>query len=225
MEYSNSKRREQVTKSLTLELVPEEGTEQCMPELLKKDAILQENFEKIKPLINGVIKETIARGLENASYDFGKMYDAYLQKIDPNNEKRSAGAVYDKEAEKLTATMVKAIQSGLPNGIKKMSDLKSNSFLKITLPEYVDRMNVSAEEKYEHMANIEALDGCLALMSKYMVSRITALEKQAPKRVLENVEIYFDNIAKAKELLNFHDKCKQSIALKLTQKSVFIGVK
>lgn len=193
--YQNSTKRERITKSIKLELVPHPDTAVAMEQhgVKKKDDELIEISERLKPLVTWATKKHIEAALENIAIDFSDLFNIYLSL--KNGEVTYTWDDYRKEKDKLSKSLEKHMSSYKFHGINA-GMIGSSEYFKTFLPELVASANdLSEDEKEEYFLLLENSNGLSVLMKKFINTRKTAISKWSSDRVFENFEIYADNIA------------------------------
>ena len=192
--YENYTKRNQITKSLRLELRPQGKTLRNIKELnlLEQDKAIYALLERLKPVIDEGIKDIARDTLKNCELSFEKLYEHFL-----SGDKKA----YAKESERLKKEIDKTLIKNLPEGIGKISEINSAKYLNGVLYDFIDKTHKDSEEKQNILSDILETKGYLALFSKFLTSRITTLEQSMPKRVIENFEIYAANIPKMQDAL------------------------
>ncbi len=194
LNYSDYVKRNHITKAIQAELIPQGATEQTIKDKgdRKYDEALYAALERLKPVIDSYIRHIASDALSAIDYDFCPMHRAY------NDKDKKAWA---KEEKTLTKMILKAVDDALPKGFK-CSQINSAAFLQGTLSEYVLHATVPELKKDEALKDIEETKGCLALFSKFLTTRITALTVWMPERVIENFKIYCGNIPRIEAILD-----------------------
>ncbi|WP_161487346.1 type V CRISPR-associated protein Cas12a/Cpf1 [Butyrivibrio hungatei] len=194
LNYEEFTKRNHITKALRMELIPQGKTQNVIDEKgdRKYDAALYSSLERLKPVIDSFIRSTASRALSDVDYDFNAMHDAYI-----NKDKKS----WAKEEKALKKVLMKAVDEALPKGLK-CSQINSAAFLQEVLREYVLHATDTELRKDVALKDIEETKGCLALFSKFLTTRITALTVWMPERVIENFKIYCSNIPRIEAIFN-----------------------
>lgn len=194
MELKNEKftAREKTSKSLSLELVPCEATLNAIEnaKLIDADKRLYDLADGLKRFYDVAIKEISAKAINGVAFDFDALYDAYLL--------YKSGAdmdTYRKASRELLDAISESVAGALPKQIRKTADLSSAAFIYDCLPDIVKGSSLLDDEaKAEFREIIATESGLTPLLSRFCTTRITALETWIPERVVENIQIYFDNI-------------------------------
>ncbi|MBE5917772.1 MAG: type V CRISPR-associated protein Cpf1 [Pseudobutyrivibrio ruminis] len=192
LNYEDYTKRKQVTKAIRFELIPTETTQKNLEEheILKQDQALYAALDRIKPIVDSFIKDITNKALKELTYDFNVLKDA----------KEEGRKAYDKAEKELFKAIDKSVSESLPKELS-VSKINSAKFLQDSLTEYVLNTNDKSIKKDEAIKDIETTKGCLALFSKFLTTRITALTVWMPQRVVENFNIYCSNIEKIKNVL------------------------
>lgn len=204
MEKTN---RESFTKSIKLEAIPVEATKKTIiaDELMQDDQILDSNAKTISVIIDDLIKSIISNSLQYVMGDFTKMYNLYLS--DNSADKKE----YLAAQELLKKNIIKTISKNLPEGLSKIMDINSAKILDPVLIHFVkNNSNYSDLDKYNYISIIKSLKGCMPKLNKYTRTRVTALETWVPERVIENFEIFCDNINLLNTFINSPYKEEQT---------------
>ena len=101
--YENYTKRNQITKSLRLELRPQGKTLRNIKELnlLEQDKAIYALLERLKPVIDEGIKDIARDTLKNCELSFEKLYEHFL-----SGDKKA----YAKESERLKKEIVKTLR-------------------------------------------------------------------------------------------------------------------
>lgn len=201
LNYENYTKRNHVTKALRLELLPQGKTLNTITEKgdLAYDKELYASLERLKPVIDSYIKYIASESLATVDYDFSTMYNAFVEK-----DKK----VWTKEEKNLIKLINKAVDNTLPDGMK-CTQINSAAFLQDVLKDYVVNTTDPTIKKDEAVKDIEETKGCLSLFNKFLISRITALTTWMPDRVVENFEIYCENIKKIEAIIDEAPEIKE----------------
>lgn len=200
--YQNSTNRERIMKSIKLELVPHPDTAVAMEQhgVKEKDDALIEISEKLKPLVTWATKKHIEAALENAVIDFSDLFNIYMSL--KNGDVTYTWDDYNKAKEKMSKRLETHMTSYKFHGINA-GKVGSSDYFKTFLPELVASTNdLSKDEKEEYLLLLENPTGMSTLMKKFINTRKTAISTWSSERVLENFEIYADNIAAIKLFLD-----------------------
>ena len=189
--------REKLTKSLKLELQPEDATKRAIKTqgLMEANSAVLENAKKLEYYIDIVIKDIITKGLEHLSFDMDAIYESYVNRLTNIKE-------YEEKKNELIDATTSCVSNYLPKGIKKLEDINSANFLKEILPSVLQNSNISEKEKENGLHLIEKMSSCGSLMEKFLITRVATVSTIMPKRVVENFEIYAENISHIKTFLD-----------------------
>lgn len=198
--------RERIMKSIKLELKPHPMTKKAMEEHKVMDAnrAFIRAEETLQPAIDFVVKKIIAGALDTCHEDFAVLYSLKLEA----KESDAAAKKYADAREKTIHAIQKAISAYKLNGLNSYKDIGSADFLKNGFPELIKNAStdeISTEEKIEWLETLQGFQSTSTLLSKFVTSRISILENKCPKRVLENFDIFVDNMAKISPFLATSD--------------------
>ena len=199
LNYDEFVKRKHVTKAIRFELIPQGNTQKYIDEHgdVEYDKALYNALDQIKPIVDSFIRFVTSEALSNIDYDFNALKEA----------KEQDRKAFDKESKNLLKIIDKNVSDVMPDEMK-VSQINSAKFLQEVLRDYVLNTKDSSIKKDEAIKNLETTKGCLALCSKFLTSRITALTTWMPERVLENFDIYcanIKNIEAVKESGEFND--------------------
>ena len=199
MQKTSFTNRERVTKSFKLEAKPEPATLKAIEEQGLHDISneIKKRGERYKKYIDHEVKNIINRALENLSFDFQALYEVYTNSDESKENKK----LYEEKLTELKKAIEKSVSNSLPKGISNVAGINSSSFLFKTIPELISSSDLSEAEKSECVELAEGLTGCTALLRKFCISRITAINTWMPERVIENFEIYASNMLHVKKFL------------------------
>lgn len=187
MEFKDSRKREQIIKSIKLELKPVESTRRAIEDqgLLEMDIRLIENAKSLHRPIDEFTKEIIEAALMQFEYDFGLIKD--LECID-----------YDGIHE----AYMSAVNKVLPAPMKTLTDLLSTEFVAAVLPSYILKSEKFSEsEKNQLISTINELKGFNAIVEPFLKNRITLLSDTVEKKLIENLKIYLVNAKNVSDIL------------------------
>lgn len=186
LNYNDYTKRNHVLKALRLELIPQGKTLETIEAKGDKeyDKALYESLDRMKPVIDSFIRDVADKALSDLKYDFSALYKAKAEK----NRKAA-----DKEEKALTKEIISHVEDALPDGMR-LSQINSAKFLQVTLREYVLNTNDTSFDKAQALKDIDAAKGCHTLFSKFLKTRITSLSVWMPERVIENLDIYSENM-------------------------------
>lgn len=191
--------RETLTKSIKLEAVPTEATKRAIlkDDLMQYDQALDMNAKAIVPVIDDFVKSIISSSLNCVMADFENMY--VLRK----SEKADDQKAYVKAQDECKKNLVKTISKTLPEGLSKIMDINSAKLLDPALLNFIEsNPNYSIADKMIYKDLVANLKGCMPKLTKYTRTRVTTLEVWVPERMMENFEIYCDNIALLNSFVN-----------------------
>ena len=108
LSYADYTKRNQITKAIRFELIPQGKTAKTIEEKgdRKYDEALYAALERLKPVIDCFIKDTMKKSLTNIEYDFKPLYKAYYEK-----DKKAAA----REEKELTKIILKSINNAWSN--------------------------------------------------------------------------------------------------------------
>lgn len=205
--WTQSTERERITKTIKLELVPDENTKKFISEqgALAADKELIAHADALHEVLDYVVRKIITKSLETCNTDFEKLYELRVKSKERNatNKEKSA---YLKQKEKALTEITKTISSYKMEGLKNIKNIGDASFLKGGLKEIISKAtDIEAMKKIEWLKLLENTSGMTTILQKFVTTRITAMTVWAPKRVLENFEIYADNMPAIQEFISSED--------------------
>lgn len=195
--------RERVMKSIKLELKPHPMTKKAMEDhdVMTYNRAYTNAEEALHPAIDYVAKKIISGALETCHEDFTNIHMLKLK----SSENSIAARKYEDARKKIENTVKKAIGAYTLPGLKSYKDIGSADFLKKGLPELIKNASsneISTEKKIEWLEILQGFQGASTLLSKFVTTRISLLENACPKRVLENYDIFEENMQKIKLFLD-----------------------
>lgn len=195
-DYEKYTKRKQYTRSLSLELVPVGKTRETIQEqkLLEYDKNLYSMAEELRPAIDEFLKAVTEEALEQTSCEFNSYYKNYLKLKNPElttEEKQTL--LYEKATIKkeLIEQIKKDISAAMPGSLS-IQKMNSAEFLFVLLPELLQKYKIDNADIYA--AKLFSLKGCTPLFNTFINSRITILETHIPERVVENLDLYCENM-------------------------------
>ena len=211
MNFKESTNKETLTKSLKLELKPATETIAAIKndKLNELDEELRNQMNEYKPYIDKVIVAILNQSMENAKIDFLSLIELKemletSDSTDFENKKEILNKIRD-EKENIKKEVVKAIEENLPKPLRSIKDISSAKFLKDVMPDVLAVLNMTAEEKNTALILADILSSYTISMNKFLLTRVTALSAWAPSRVLENFEIYVNNVEIIKAFVESDD--------------------
>lgn len=228
----NFTKQSPITKAIQLELVPFGNTRKTIEEkkYLEIDAQYRKEGEAVRIYIDEFIKDVIERTLsklnspeENEYYsvEAQNLFKALGTYIDfkPESEEERKNRAEDirtissditkliKEAMKETVAQMSTIKEGEAPVLSDPGKINSAKFVSDVLPAYIETKyqdNLAAQNKA--LAAIGAMKGKVPILTKLLISRITALETWMPERVVENFTKHFhDNTKCYRTILDNED--------------------
>lgn len=200
MEKAQFTKREKFTKSLKLEALPEDATKEAIKTqmLLEMNQKMLDDAKELERYIDAVLVNIMNKGLSNfcaTNFDMNALYLAYMNATTDRKE-------YTEKVEELKSAAVKCVTDNLPEGMKKISDINSASFIKDIMPNLIEASDLSAAEKEKGTRLIEEMSSCGSLMNKFLTTRVTAVATWMPDRVAENFEIFADNALQIRKFMS-----------------------
>ena len=199
--YKTSTQKERIIKSIKLELVPHEATARALVEhgTREKDDSLIKISEDLKPLLTEATKNHIEAALSELNIDFSDFFEKY------SSVKRKDNLYsfndYRKAEENLVKKITKHMEIYKYNEISA-KDIGSATYFKKFLPNMLETASMSSEEREHYVNCLNRGEGLTTLMKSYITSRKTAVTTWSVNRVIENAEIYANNIAAIREFLD-----------------------
>lgn len=204
MNFTDSVKRQHITKSLTLELIPTKETFNT----IKKQNLMQINdkhremADSIKPAYDEWIKSVLDKSLASFSYDFNSI-DEIVNNAAKNG--LDVNSAYKEEIKNIKESLKKHIAEVIKaEGVNKLEDIRSANFLKTILPAWIEKQS-SKDMPFDinlMLNNLKEAEGLTGFLTKFVTSRITAISVWAVDRVIENYEIYKKNIPVISAMLN-----------------------
>lgn len=194
--------RERIMKSLKLELKPHPNTRKAMKEhkVMEVNNSYTNAEKALHPAIDFVVKKIIAGSLATCHVDFTKLYALKLEAM----ESDTAAKKYTEAREKVLNEVTKSIAAYKLDGLKSYRDIGSADFLKKGLPNLIKNATseeISTEEKIEWLETLQGFQGGSTLLLKFVTTRLSTLETWCPRRVLENFDIFIENMEKVRPFL------------------------
>lgn len=190
--------REKFTKSLKFEALPEDATLRAIEaqHLMADNEEMLAKAKELEAYVDVVIKHIICNSLDHVSFDMDALYEAYIKKDYKE---------YDTLAKELETKIVDTVTEYLPSGMKKIKDINSAMFIKTVMPSVIETIDMEETDKEKALQLIEELNSCGSLMDKFLTTRVTAVTTWMTKRVIENFEIYADNMSRLQVFLDSED--------------------
>lgn len=205
--WLNSYERERITKTIKLELVPEEITKEYMEKhgSLEADKQLIERANNLHETLDWVVRKIIKGALATLPGDFDKLYQMKIKANEKDATDKDKKA-YKKEREKMLMQIEKTITNYKLPGLKSCKNITEAQFLKNGLPDMIKNADdLDAETKVKWLEYLEDINGMPTMLQKFVTTRNTALSRWCPDRVLENFDIFTDNIKIIKDFLQEKD--------------------
>ena len=174
-----------ITKAFNFEIIPEGKTRETIENLglLDDDAHFRECTKAAAPYIDAVVRNIADKALSKLDYDFNK-----LASVKDDKKKR------EKEEIALEKAIARCVKENLPTDMKSTKDIMSAAFLSTVLPEEIKKVPaLTTEEKDKAGVLFEELKGKTQLLTKFLQTRVIALNTWLPQRVIENFYRYTDN--------------------------------
>lgn len=191
-----STNRERIIKSIKLELVPTKPTIKAIREHGAME-VDRNNIERAKALhdtIDYIVKKIIKESLDSCSADFQQLYNLRCG----GAEKKAA---YNKQYDKIMKDITKILTSYKIKGMN-ITSIREAKSLKNIIPEIIKEANdIDTEKKAEWLGLLENAQGLSTILKKFIKTRIIAVSVWCPKRVMENFEIYADNMQIVKNFI------------------------
>lgn len=186
--------RAAITKGVSIGLIPVPATMGAMEEkeTVKRDREAADNTKKLYPLIDSVIREILITGLPRVNAEiFGPLSRVY-DKMPPG--RGAEGTAVRKELDKVrkgTSSKIAAvICSRMPFGLKGSKDIVSSGIFRAVRDKAHRDREIAGLQEDDVEALLNSIPALLTVSTKYLISRKSILETQAPARVLENYVRY-----------------------------------
>ena len=180
MRLEDKTRRAKYVKSIQLEMVPQGKT----METIKNNGYIEDDMQRaeaIKNLYPAIDKYFVSRTEEGLQFLENFDYERY--------GKDKTGKARLKE------DVIKHLEKAFH--VKAGSGSFSNAKLIFeAIPSYLEKAGDT-----ENAAELRSFKGCLALFSKYLITRATAVFSTTPERVVENMDTYMGNISELRRFL------------------------
>ena len=183
--------RERAVKSLKFQANPVPATARAIERygLMEENDKVIKNWKALHPAIDAFCRDALSYNLENFQYDF-KQFEG----LTGDNLFKAKNALNKKVTTNLSVSDF--------FGLGKIGTLNSANFIDHILPEYIkDSDEFTVEEKTAYLKLTKDLHHLQGYGKTFLVSRVTALKTDAPKRVCENLDIYMANQKNAKTFL------------------------
>ena len=190
-----------ITKTIQFELKPVGNTRNTIRTMkhLETDAKFREQAAAAQPYIDEYIKHIADESLTNVSCSNACALITMAENLvkegeKPTKDQKKKIRDAKTQAEKLVQKAVQeSVKAALPGGAK-LKDLASEKFIHTYIHDF------SMSDPYCNSI-FDELKGKTALLSKFLTSRITALDTWMPDRVIENMHIYLDNAKKLETIM------------------------